>query len=130
MGIQLKYLGAVSAERAQELIADADIFTQHNISGEISRQSKSLGVSILEAMAFGLPIVGTKSGGVEETVINHENGILVEPGDIEGQANAIYQFAKDAELRQKIGNSGRARVAEYFSIETETNNLLSILELI
>lgn len=122
-------LGAVTADYAKELLYDADIYTQHNIKGEISQQSECFGVSVIEAMAVGLPIVGTRSGGINETVVDGETGILVAPGDVEGQAEAIYRLANDTNLRQKLGLAGQKRVSDNFSMEQEAKMLRMIMQL-
>jgi glycosyltransferase involved in cell wall biosynthesis len=125
----IQILGAVSADYAKELLSRADIYTQHNIKGEISRQSECFGVSIIEAMAAGLPVVGTRSGGVNETVVDGETGILLTPGDVEGQADAICRLANDPALRQRLGSAGHKRVSDNFSMEQETKTLRMIMQL-
>jgi len=125
----IQMLGAVSANYAKELLWDADIYTQHNIKGEISRQSECFGVSIIEAMAAGLPVVGTRSGGVNETVVDGETGILLAPGNVEEQADAIYRLANDPVLRQKLGSAGHKRVLDNFSMEQEAKILRMIMQL-
>ena len=122
-------MGAVSNKTAQELYLEADVFTQHNITGEISYQTESLGSSILEAMAAALPIVGTKNGGVQETVVDDETGYLNDPGDIEAQAQSFLELGENPNLRQKMGKAGRKRVAEYFSPEREREALIRIMDL-
>jgi len=122
-------LGEVSPTVAHELLASADIYTQHNIKGDVSNQEEALGVSILEAMAFGLPVIGTKSGGVTETVVNGETGILIEPGDVSAQAAALFTLGTDTQLRRRMGEHGRERISERFSFEIERKNLYQILGL-
>jgi len=122
-------LGAVDSQTAQALLSTSDIFTQHNIEGEITKQSECFGVSIIEAMAAGLPIVGTKHGGVLETVVDGETGFLVTPGDVEGQANAIITLHQNPQLRQKLGNKGRLHVQNKFSYEIERKRLQTILNM-
>lgn len=125
----ISLLGSVQQSEVQSLLQQSDIFTQHNIAGEITHQTESLGASILEAMSYGLPVIGTRNGGVLETVVDGETGILNEPGDVEAQANAFLELARNPELRQKMGNAGRKRVAEHFSPDQEKDQLLKIMGL-
>jgi len=110
-------------------LSEADIFTQHNIQGEITRQSEAFGVSIIEAMAHGLPVVCTKHGGVIESVVDGETGFMCDPGDIEAQADAFLKLANNIELRQNMGDAGRKRVAEYFNPEQEALQLREIMNI-
>jgi len=121
-------LGAVEPNQVQKLMETADIYTQHNIKGEITAQEEALGVSIMEAMSYGLPIVGTKSGGVIETVIDGKTGILVQPGDINSQAEALLVLGKNSALRQKIGEEGRKHMSVNFSLEKEKLELDRIFD--
>ncbi|MCW8131530.1 MAG: glycosyltransferase family 4 protein [Planctomycetota bacterium] len=125
----IEIAGALEPARIPELLAQADMFTQHNIRGELSRQEEAFGVSILEAMAAGLPVVATRSGGVPELVADGETGVLIAPGDVEGQADALLALARDHGLRARMGQAGRARAAERFTPEAERRALLDILGL-
>jgi glycosyltransferase involved in cell wall biosynthesis len=122
-------LGAVNTQQAQVLFSEADIFTQHNIVGEITRQSECFGVSIVEAMAQGLPVVCTRNGGVIESVVHEETGFLNSPEDIEAQANSFLELARHPELRQQMGEAGQARVNNFFSPQREIENLCKIMKL-
>lgn len=125
----ISFLGPVNRAKAQELFYESDIFTHHNIQGEITRQSECFGVSPVEAMAVGLPYVGTKNGGVLESVVHGETGFLNEPGDVEAQADSFLELARNPELRQRMGDAGRKRVAEHFSPEQERDRLVQIMGL-
>jgi glycosyltransferase involved in cell wall biosynthesis len=124
----IQILGSVNAQEAQTLFAEADVFTQHNIVGEISRQSECFGVSIVEAMAMGLPVVCTKNGGVIESVVQGETGFLGDPGDVEAQADAFIRLGGDPQLRQRMGDAGRVRVADFFSPGREIQQLRNIIK--
>lgn len=128
-GNSIKIIGAVESILLESLFLQADIFTQHNIKGEITNQEEAFGVSVIEAMSYGLPVVGTRSGGVTETVIENETGILVNPNDVIGQAEAFLKLAEEPALRNQYGSAGRRRVENYFSMDLESRNLKTILKL-
>mgnify|MGYP001138459306 CR=1 FL=1 len=120
-------LGHVTWEQGQYLLSEADIYTQHNITGELTHQTEALGVSILEAMSFGLPVIATRNGGVLETVVDNETGLLNDPGDVEAQADSFIKLAHDPELRQSMGDAGRKRIEECFTEEQEAEQLKKIM---
>ena len=73
-------------------------------------------VSAIEALASGTPVVATRVGGVPDVVRDGVDGFLVEPGDVEGAAHRLATLAADAPLRARLGESGRARVLERYSV--------------
>ncbi len=73
-------------------------------------------VSAIEALATGTPVVANRVGGVPDVVRDGLDGFLVEPGDIEAAADRLATLAGDAELRRRLGESGRARVRERYSV--------------
>ena len=81
---------------------------------------ESFPLSILEAMAAGLPVVATTVGGVPECVADGETGLLVPPADSDRLADAIIQLATDPLRRTEMGRAGRRRVLERFSAESQT----------
>lgn len=119
--------GAVGREEALEFFKKADIFTAHNKTSIITGQEEAFGVSVIEAMAFGLPVITGSSGGVLETVLNGETGILFNPGDIISHANAILMLAENDELRRRMGNAGRERAIDIFDAKNDKENLIRIL---
>jgi len=124
---RIKLLGSIDGTTGEQLRKDADIFTAHNCTGPISGQEEAFGVSLVEAMAAGLPIVNTLSGSVPEVVENGNQGILVSAGDIEAHANALIKLGSNPALRQKMGNNGWNRTRNKFSIDLEACRLQEIL---
>ncbi len=75
------------------------------LQGILTHQEEAFGVSIIEAMAAGLPVISAKSGALTETVINGETGILVEQFDIESHSEAFLALAFNQSLRRKMGQN-------------------------
>jgi glycosyltransferase involved in cell wall biosynthesis len=71
---------------------------------------------ILEAMAAGLPVVSTRHGAIPEMVVDGETGILVEPRDVHGLADALRRLALEPALRTGMGRAGRARYLAHFTV--------------
>ena len=72
---------------------------------------------VLEAMASGLPVVATKTSGTPEAVADGDTGLLVEPKDAQGLAEAIRTMVSDEQQRRAMGARGKKRVMELFSLE-------------
>lgn len=72
---------------------------------------EGLGSSILEAMAQGIPVIATATGGVPEIVTDEETGMLVKPGDSPELASAIGALVDDSIRRQRIADAARERIA-------------------
>jgi glycosyltransferase involved in cell wall biosynthesis len=74
-------------------------------------------LSVLEAMAGGLPVVATDVGDVGRAVADGVTGFVVPPKDPEQLAARLERLLIDADLRRRMGEAGRARVAEMFSAD-------------
>jgi glycosyltransferase involved in cell wall biosynthesis len=78
--------------------------------------SEGLSNVLLESMAAGVPVVATRVGGSPEVVEDGVTGLLVPPRDADGLARAILRLQEDREMAARVGQAGRARVVERFSI--------------
>ena len=82
----------------------------------------------LEAMQYSLPIVSTPEGGIPEMVVDGETGFLVPQQDVEALAQKLTLLIEDPFLRLKMGEAGKRRFYECFTIETFEQNLAGILK--
>jgi spore coat protein SA len=81
---------------------------------------------ILEAMAAGRPVIGTRVGGTPELVIDGKTGILVERGDPDGLARAVVSLLRDAALRAELGEGARRYLDDLSGREGSLERLLEI----
>ena len=79
---------------------------------------EGLPVSLLEAMATGLAVVGSGIPAIQQIVRDGENGLIAEVGNASSIAEALSQLATDAELRSRLGATARGSVAAQFSTES------------
>lgn len=92
--------------------------------------SESFGMSIVEGMACGLPVVGTKVGGMRETIRDGETGLLIEPERPDSLAEAVVSLLNNPETARRMGNKGRVRAVEHFSWRARAERLLSAYRMV
>jgi glycosyltransferase involved in cell wall biosynthesis len=93
-----------------DLLAEADVFV-------LPSRSEGHPVSVLEAMAAGVPVVASRVGGIPEQVDDGVTGLLVAPGDPEALAAALGRLAADPALRRRLGAAGRVRAEKAFDLD-------------
>ena len=103
------------------LTKSADLFVMSSVT-------EGLGSTLLDAMAMGLAIVGTRAGGIPEAVVDGTTGLLVPPGNSEALAAAIVRLLGDAAARQRMGEAGRRRVATQFGVDRLVEGTLAVYE--
>ena len=85
--------------------------------------AEGMPMALLEAMSWGLPVIATPVGGVPQVIEHGVNGLLVEPGDIEGIAAAIARLMSDPALRERLGTAARQTIAARFSLDATLDRL-------
>jgi colanic acid/amylovoran biosynthesis glycosyltransferase len=121
---EVEFLGNVSHDELLERMSAgrwhaavlASVVTE---SGEL----EGIPVSLVEAMACELAVIGTRTGGIPE-LLEGGAGLLVPPAEADALADALEQLAGDPVLRAELGERGRARVEEAFSVERVAAALL------
>ena len=108
LGIEnhINFLGVVNTLLLRESLSVCDIFVNPSAY-------ESFGISLLEAMASGKPIVATNVGGIPYIVRNGKTGITVKHGDPEGLADAIKKLLSNSELRKQMGEKGLQLAKKY-----------------
>jgi glycosyltransferase involved in cell wall biosynthesis len=89
---------------------------------------EGLGLSIVEAMMAGKPVVGTRVSGIEELIVDQRTGILVPPGDPRALAEALLLLMESPQKREEMGQEGKKRAFEFFTIERMTEDLISFYD--
>jgi len=100
------FWGWKSQEELSELYSQADIFVMPSLT-------EALGVVFLEAMASGLPVIGTNIGGIPEIIQDGINGLLVPPDDSTALARALTKLLVDVELRKEISGNAQKMVQRF-----------------
>ncbi len=114
----IDFLGFVAEDTLPDLYRDADVFVLPSRSGE------GFGLAAAEALASGIPVVATASGGVTDLVHNGTNGLLVPPNDVAALAEALSAMVGDAPLRERLRRGARHSVEQCHGIVRSTSSKL------
>jgi glycosyltransferase involved in cell wall biosynthesis len=109
LGIEAHVTLLQAREDVSALYRGLDVYVHPSLSEGLSN-------SILEAMAHGLPVVATSVGGTPDAVIDRTTGLLVPAGDSHALACAIAALLDDPLVTRRMGDAGRGRVADHFSM--------------
>jgi glycosyltransferase involved in cell wall biosynthesis len=90
-------------------------------------EKEAFGRVLVEAMACGVPVVASRSGGIPEIITHGQDGLLVPAGNADEMANAIQQIGSNRLLREKIIQKGKER-ANNFSLEAHLKEILRVFE--
>jgi phosphatidylinositol alpha-1,6-mannosyltransferase len=118
------FLGDVPQEKLAELYNLCDVFVLANREAE--GDVETFGMVFLEASAVGKPVVGGRSGGTAEAVLDGVTGFLVDPKDPEELAGALCSLIRDPELRQRMGSAGLRRAHSEFDWSRRAGELREI----
>jgi N-acetyl-alpha-D-glucosaminyl L-malate synthase BshA len=116
---RIRFLGA--RQGIEEITGMADVVL-------LPSELESFGLSALEAMACGVPVVGSDAGGLPEVVKHTESGFLLPVGDVEGMAARTLEILKDDERRREMGQAGRHRAESLFSADRVVSKYESMYE--
>lgn len=108
-------------EKYIRILTSFDIFAILSIY-----DSETFGVAAVEASACGIPVIGTKIGGLPEVIDDGSTGILVNPSDTNDTAEALFKLISNKELRKILGDNGRCKVVENYNWDSNVNQMISL----
>ena len=128
LGLQnrVHFLGTCSQEQVADLMRQVRGFVQHSLVAP-DGDSEGNPVAVMEAQLSGLPVVATRHAGIPEVVLDGQTGFLVEEGDETAMAQAMAQVVQDPALAARLGDFGRRRVQEHFTIEHHFQQVSQLL---
>lgn len=122
--VQLK--GPKPQHELRTSLAAANVFVLPSVP-EAEGGMDNLPTVIMEAMATGLPVVSTGIGGIPEMVVDNETGFLVQPDNTVALFGAIEKVINDRSLGQRLGQAGRERARDLFSIDKNVRQLRELV---
>ena len=117
---RVQFVGFVQPEKLPEYLWASDIFVRPSLS-------EGLGNSFIEAMAAGLPIIGTPVGGIPDFLKNNETGLFCEPNNVQSIAEKVKLLLSDNSLREKIIGNAQKLVAEKYDWDLIAEKMRAIL---
>jgi glycosyltransferase involved in cell wall biosynthesis len=105
LGERVVIPGAVSPERLAALYAEADVFV-------LASHFEGYGMAYAEAVAHGLPVIGSNAGAIPDTV-PPDAGLLVPPGNVAALAQALHSVITDSDLRQRLARAAHAAAPRF-----------------
>ena len=108
----------------EEILMAIDI----SVLFDTSKHAEGISNSLMEAMAAGLPVIATGTGGTPELVSHEETGFLVDEYDVEGAFMYLSRLYDDAKLRERIGNNARDYIRNYMSLDNMTKSYMELYQ--
>jgi len=113
---KVDFIGSVDRMEVAKLLSKSSIFAFPSLK-------EGLPISVLEAMACGVPVVGSNISGVNDVVKHDENGFLVQPKTPKALANAILDLLNDENLRERLGQNARRLMVEKYGWDRIINRM-------
>jgi phosphatidylinositol alpha-1,6-mannosyltransferase len=122
------FAGQVPEKELPEIYSLCDVFVMPARERLDECDVEGFGLVYLEANACGKPVIGGRSGGIPDAIVDGVTGLLVDPHDPIEIANALIQLLRDRELSTKMGHEGRKRVVRDFTWERIARQVQGILD--
>jgi len=110
LGIERNVFFVPSVSDTREVLSAMDLFVMPSLK-------EGLGLALMEAMAYGLAVIGSDVGGITNLIKDNYNGVLVKPADSEAIADAILGLLQDPQKREALGKQAQIFINQNFSQE-------------
>ncbi len=88
---------------------------------------EGFGIVFLEANACKTPVIGSKSGGIPDAIVDGKTGLLVEEDDTEELTTALWELITNEGLSQQMGEAGRKRILSEINWDRSAQNILAVM---
>lgn len=122
---KVRLMGSCAQKEVIKLVQSAHIYLAPSVTAR-DNDKEGIPVSMMEAMAMGLPVISTEHSGIPELVQNEITGFLVPERDVESLAEKMQYMIDYPELWPRMGQAGRDWVFEHFNCQKQNNRLISI----
>lgn len=122
----VSFLGWRSNDEVRRWMGGATVFCVPSLTAA-SGDTEGLPNVMLEAMAVGAPVIGSRHAGISEAIEHGRNGLLVEPGNPLELARSIKALIDDPQARRRLGEAGRCTVKENFNAKVQSRLLEDVL---
>jgi len=122
----VKFLGNCDTETRNKFYKMSDIFLMPSITTK--KNIEGFGIVFLEANYFKVPVIGTKTGGIIEAIIDDKTGFLINPNDQNELIEKILFLIDNEEIRKDFGENGYKRVVEEFQWKNIINDYIALFE--
>ncbi len=130
LGIEnnVKFIGAVSQDKLTELYNQCNMFVLPCVKDK-NNKIDGIPVSLMEAMAVGLPVISTKLSGIPELIEHGRNGLLATPNNSDDLVHLIMCLMDDPILSEQLAKSARKKVEQEFNINISAKQMIKLLKL-
>ena len=115
------FLGWVAGDDKEELFQRAGVYC-------LPSKNEAMPMSVMEAMAHGIPTIATRVGGVPQLIEDGVDGLLMDVDDVEGLSKLLLRLEASPERRRELGMAGRRKIEQKFSVQVSIDRLVQIYQ--
>ncbi len=111
---RVSFLGAVNEDEKKKCLGNSDLFILPSLSPQGNNHVEGLGLGLLEAQAFGVPVLAAKTGGIPEALVEGQTGWLFPPGSVSALAQALGNCLSNPQELIRRGRNGPTFIANHY----------------